>query len=73
MVLGGDQPKQAAGEVAMAKQVAALPGIAEAHAKGEISNDQLGAVAAIASVSSEVKQWSCARCNPCNTCSGLAF
>jgi chorismate mutase len=46
-------PKQASGEVAMAKQVAALPGIAEAHAKGEISNNQLGAVAAIASASSE--------------------
>jgi chorismate mutase len=46
-------PKQAAGEVAMAKQVAALPGIAEAHANGEISNNQLGAVAAIASASSE--------------------
>ena len=46
-------PKQAAGEVAMAKQVAALPGIADAHANGEISNNQLGAVAAIASASSE--------------------
>jgi hypothetical protein len=46
-------PKQAGGEVAMAKQVAALPGIADAHARGEISNNQLGAVAAIASASSE--------------------
>jgi hypothetical protein len=46
-------PKQAASEVAMAKQVSALPGIANAHAKGEISNGQLGAVAAIAAASSE--------------------
>jgi hypothetical protein len=46
-------PKQASGEVAMAKQVASLPGIADAHARGEISNNQLGAVAAIASASSE--------------------
>jgi chorismate mutase len=46
-------PKQAGGEVAMAKQVASLPGIADAHARGEISNNQLGAVAAIASASSE--------------------
>lgn len=48
-------PKQAAGEVAMAKQVSALPGIADAHAKGEISNGQLGAVAAIAAASSETE------------------
>jgi Domain of unknown function (DUF222) len=48
-------PKQAAGEVAMAKQVSALPGIADAHAKGEISNGQLGAVAAIAAASSEAE------------------
>lgn len=46
-------PKQAAGEVAMAKQVAALPGVADAHANGEISNGQLSAVAAIAAASSE--------------------
>jgi hypothetical protein len=46
-------PKQAASEVAMAKQVAALPGVADAHANGEISNGQLSAVAAIAAASSE--------------------
>lgn len=46
-------PAQAASEVATAKQVAALPGIADAHARGEITNGQLGAVAAIASTSSE--------------------
>jgi chorismate mutase len=46
-------PKQAAGEIAMAKQVSAMPKLAEAHANGEISNGQLGAVAAIASASSE--------------------
>lgn len=46
-------PKQAAGEVAMAKQLSTLPGVADAHANGEISNGQLGAVAAIASASTE--------------------
>jgi Domain of unknown function (DUF222) len=51
--LTSSTPKQAAGEVAMAKQVAALPGVADAFAKGEISSGQLGAVAAIASASSE--------------------
>jgi chorismate mutase len=51
--LTSSTPKQAAGEVAMAKQVAALPGVAEAFANGEISSGQLGAVAAIASASSE--------------------
>ena len=40
--------KQAAGEIAMAKQVSALPEVAGAHRRGEISNGQLGAVAAIA-------------------------
>ncbi len=44
--------------LARAGSVAALPGIAEAHAKGEISNNQLGAVAAIASASSEGEAWS---------------
>jgi chorismate mutase len=51
--LSSSTPKQAAGEIAMAKQISALPGIADAHAKGEISNGQLGAVAEIASGSSE--------------------
>ena len=51
--LSANTPKQAAGELAMAKQVSALPKLAEAHANGEISNSQLGAVAAIASASSE--------------------
>jgi hypothetical protein len=51
--LTSSTPKQAAGDVAIAKQVAALPGVADAHANGEISNSQLGAVAAIASASSE--------------------
>jgi chorismate mutase len=51
--LSASTPKQAAGELAMAKQVSALPKLAEAHANGEISNGQLGAVAAIASASSE--------------------
>jgi chorismate mutase len=51
--LSSSTPKQAAGEIAMAKQVSALPGIADAHAKGEISNGQLGAVAEIASASGE--------------------
>jgi predicted RecA/RadA family phage recombinase len=51
--LTSSTPKQAADDVAMAKQVAALPGVANAHANGEISNSQLGAVAAIASASSE--------------------
>ena len=46
-------PKQAAGEIGMAKQMAALPGIADAYANGEISNNQLEAVAAIASAGSE--------------------
>ena len=45
--------KQAAGEIAMAKQVAALPAVADAHRRGEISNGQLGAVAAIAQAGSE--------------------
>ena len=39
----------------MAKQISALPGIADAHAKGEISNGQLGPVAEIASASSEAE------------------
>ncbi len=51
--ISSSTPKQAAGEIAMAKQISALPGIADAHAKGEISNGQLGAVAEIASGSSE--------------------
>ncbi len=51
--LSASTPKQAAGELAMAKQVSALPKLAEAHANGEISNGQLEAVAAIASASSE--------------------
>jgi chorismate mutase len=51
--LSATTPKQAAGEIAMAKQVSAMPKLAEAHANGEISNGQLGAVAAIASASSE--------------------
>jgi Domain of unknown function (DUF222) len=45
--------KQAAGEIAIAKQVAALPAIADAHRRGEISNGQLGAVASIAQAGSE--------------------
>jgi Domain of unknown function (DUF222) len=45
--------KQAASEIAMAKQVAALPAVADAHRRGEISNGQLGAVAAIAQTGSE--------------------
>jgi Domain of unknown function (DUF222) len=45
--------KQAAGEIAMAKQVAALPAVADAHRRGEISNGQLGAVASIAQAGSE--------------------
>jgi hypothetical protein len=45
--------RQAASEIAMAKQVAALPAVAEAHRRGEISNGQLGAVASIAQASSE--------------------
>jgi Domain of unknown function (DUF222) len=45
--------KQAAGEIAMAKQVSALPAVADAHRRGEISNGQLGAVAAIAQAGSE--------------------
>ncbi len=51
--LSASTPKQAAGELAMAKQVSTLPKLAEAHANGEISNGQLDAVAAIASASSE--------------------
>jgi Domain of unknown function (DUF222) len=51
--LSASTPKQAAGEIAMAKQVSAFPKLAEAHANGDISNSQLGAVAAIASASSE--------------------
>jgi chorismate mutase len=53
--LSSSTPKQAAGEIAMAKQISALPGIADAHAKGDISNGQLGAVAEIASASGEVE------------------
>jgi Domain of unknown function (DUF222) len=45
--------KQAAGDIAMAKQVAALPAVADAHRRGEISNGQLGAVASIAQAGSE--------------------
>ncbi len=45
--------KQAAGEIAMAKQLSALPEVADAHRRGEISNGQLGAVAAIAQAGSE--------------------
>jgi Domain of unknown function (DUF222) len=45
--------KQAAGEIAMAKQVAALPAVADAHRRGEISNGQLSAVASIAQAGSE--------------------
>lgn len=55
--LSSSTPKQAAGELAMAKQVSALPKLAEAHANGDISNGQLGAVADIASASSEEKRW----------------
>ena len=51
--LTSSTPKQAAGELAMAKQISALPAVADAHAKGEISNSQLAAVTAIASASSE--------------------
>ncbi len=46
-------PKQAASELAMAKQVSTLPTVADAHARGELSNGQLGAVAEIAAASSE--------------------
>jgi chorismate mutase len=53
--LSSSTPKQAAGEIAMAKQVSALPGVADAHAKGEISNGQLGAVAEIASARGEAE------------------
>jgi chorismate mutase len=53
--LSSSTPKQAAGEIAMAKQISALPGIADAHAKGDISNSQLGAVAEIASASNEAE------------------
>jgi Domain of unknown function (DUF222) len=45
--------KQAAADLALAKQVAALPGVADAHRRGEISNGQLGAVASIAQAGSE--------------------
>jgi hypothetical protein len=45
--------RQAAADIALAKQVAALPGIADAHRRGEISNGQLGAVASIAQAGSE--------------------
>lgn len=51
--LSASTPKQAAAELATAKQVSALPKLAEAHANGEISNGQLGAVASIAAASSE--------------------
>ena len=55
-------PKDAASEVETAKQVAAaLPGIADAHARGEITNGQLGALAAIASASSEHEALALAR------------
>lgn len=54
-------PKDAASEVETAKQVAALPGIADAHARGEITNGQLGVVAAIASASSEDEALALAR------------
>jgi Domain of unknown function (DUF222) len=45
--------RQAAADIALAKQIAALPGIADAHRRGEISNGQLGAVASIAQAGSE--------------------
>jgi Domain of unknown function (DUF222) len=45
--------RQAAADIALAKQVAALPGVADAHRRGEISNGQLGAVASIAQAGSE--------------------
>ena len=45
--------KQAAGDLALAKQVAALPEVADAHRRGEVSNGQLGAVAAIAQAGTE--------------------
>ena len=45
--------KQAAGELAMAKQLSTLPTVADAHRNGEISNGQLSAVAAIAQAGSE--------------------
>ena len=45
--------KQAAGELAMAKQLSTLPAVADAHRNGEISNGQLGAVATIAQAGSE--------------------
>jgi hypothetical protein len=45
--------RQAAADIALAKQVAALPGVADAHRRGEISNGQLGAVASIAQADSE--------------------
>jgi chorismate mutase len=48
-------PKLAANELALAKQVSSLPGVADAHRNGEISNGQLGDVAAIASASSEAE------------------
>ncbi len=51
--LSASTPKQAAAELATAKQVSAFPKLAQAHANGEISNGQLGAVASIASASSE--------------------
>jgi Domain of unknown function (DUF222) len=45
--------KQAAGEIAMAKQVSALPAVADAHRRGEISNGQLGSVTSIAQATTE--------------------
>jgi Domain of unknown function (DUF222) len=45
--------RQAAADIALAKQIAALPGVADAHRRGEISNGQLGAVASIAQAGSE--------------------
>jgi hypothetical protein len=45
--------RQSAADIALPKQVAALPGVADAHRRGEISNGQLGAVASIAQADSE--------------------
>jgi hypothetical protein len=53
--------KQAAGEIAMAKQVSALPEVADAHRRGEISNGQLSAVASIAQAGSEQEALELAR------------
>lgn len=59
--LSASTPKQAAAELATAKQVSALPKLAEAHANGEISNGQLCAVATIATASSESEALSFAK------------